>query len=72
MSYNERLNGVKSINIFGVTGSIGRSTLTTIDSLSDRNEIIDRICGIVSLHDIKLLIISELVTMNNYIILLSI
>ena len=39
MSYNERLNGVKSINIFGVTGSIGRSTLTTIDSLSDRNEI---------------------------------
>ena len=39
MSYDDSLNGMKLINIFGVTGSIGRSTLTTIDSLSDRNEI---------------------------------
>ena len=39
MSYDDSLNGMKLINIFGVTGSIGRSTLTTIDSSYNRKEI---------------------------------
>ena len=39
MSYDAKIKDLKSINIFGVTGSIGCSTITVLNSLSNRNHL---------------------------------